>query len=92
MVPRDHGSSERRDDPSLKRDTKRMTQVIVLESPGAQVKTRSTGIHPVVRSTSTDEDAIRPLPTTSDNSEYLPGESTTPIYGHDGEDTATENV
>ena len=92
MVPRDTGSSERRDDPSLQRDTKRMTQTIVLMSPRAQINSRSTGAHPAVRSTSTDMDALRPLPTTSDNFEYLPGESNTPIYGHDGEDTAIEEV
>lgn len=92
MVPRDTGSSERRDDPSLTRDTKRMTQIIVLTSSGAQKNSRSTGAHPAVRSTSTDMDAIRPLPTTSDDSEFLPGESNTPVYGHDGEDTATEEV
>jgi hypothetical protein len=92
MVPRDNGSSERRDDPSLKRDTKRMTQTIVLSSPGARNHSQSTGTHPIVRSTSTDEDAIRPLPTPSDKAEYLPGESNTPFYGHDGEDTATEDV
>jgi hypothetical protein len=69
-----------------------MTQTIVLKSLGAQIKSRSTGTHPAVRSTSTDTDAICPLPITSDDTEYLPGESNTPIYGHDGEDTATEDV
>ena len=92
MVPRDTGSSECRDDPSLKRDTKRMTQIIVLKSSEARTRIHSTGTHPVIRSTSTDMDALRPLPTTCDDFEYLPGETTTPIYGHDGEDTATEEV
>ncbi|MCI0709306.1 MAG: hypothetical protein L0154_04005 [Chloroflexi bacterium] len=56
------------------------------------MNSKSTGTHPAVRSTSTDTDAIRPLPTTSDNSEYLPGEASIPLYGHDGEDTTTEEV